>query len=60
MPSGVLGLLESGHRLLAAHGQEVLEKLRERIASFEIVEERLERHAGADEDGRAPEKSGSL
>src|SRR5262245_43682109 len=43
--------LESRNRLFTAHRRKALEKLIERIAGFEIVVQRLERHTGADEHG---------
>jgi hypothetical protein len=50
---GVFGLLGSGYRLLPAHGRKIVEKLRKRIASFEVIEQRLKRHTCADEHRRA-------
>src|SRR3972149_8302383 len=50
--------VESGDRLVAPHGWELTQELVERIAAFEIVEQRLHRHARADEDGRAAKNLG--
>ena len=44
-----LGLLEGPNREVAAHGRKVVKELIKRVPSLEIVEERLERHAGANE-----------
>src|SRR5262245_19264473 len=55
---GLLGLLESRHGLLSGHTWEVVEKLVERIAGLEVVEQGLERHPGAHENGRATQDVG--
>src|SRR5262249_13493347 len=47
-----LRLLQRGDGLFLRNRREVLEELRERLARFEIVEERLERHAGSHENRR--------
>ena len=41
--------------LFAAHGWELVQKFLETVAGFEIVKERLNRDARADEDRRAAE-----
>lgn len=47
--------LKRGDGLFAAHRRELMQKLVETIASFEIIEERLHGHARAHEHRRAAE-----
>src|SRR5439155_8837661 len=47
----LLGLLQSRHGLLAGHGREIFEELGQRLPSFEVVQQRRERHTRADEHG---------
>jgi hypothetical protein len=51
----LLRLLESGHRLLPGHGREVSQKLIEGVASFEVIEKRLEGNPCPHENGGAAE-----
>ena len=50
--------VERGDRLLAANGRDLPEEVIEGFTAFEIVEERLDRHSRADENGRSPENLG--
>src|SRR5262245_31922568 len=50
---GVLRLMKGGDRLLTTDRRKVLEEFAERIAGFEIVDQRLQRHTGAHEHGSA-------
>src|ERR1700736_2312086 len=49
----LLGLLQGRDGLLPGHGRKILEKLRQRFARFEVVQQRRERHTRADEHGGA-------
>jgi hypothetical protein len=44
--------------LVTPDGGELVQEFVECLATFEIVEQRLNRHARTDEDGRAPENLG--
>jgi hypothetical protein len=44
-----------GQSLLARHGRELIEKLVQRLAALQTVEQIPDRHASAVEDGSAPE-----
>src|SRR5207248_1101367 len=46
-----LGLLERRDRLFLGDGREVFQEFGERLSTLEIVDQRLERHTGADEHG---------
>ena len=47
--------VERRDRLVALHGWELAEKLVQGFAAFEVVEQRLDRHARTDKHRRAPE-----
>src|SRR5213594_1853466 len=47
--------VEHRDRLVASHGRELAKKLVQRLAPFEVLEQRLYRNACADEYRRAPE-----
>ncbi len=53
-----LGFLEHGDRLLASDRREVVEKIRERVPAFDVVDERLHRHTRPDEHRSATENLG--
>src|SRR5438309_7450083 len=48
----LLGLLQGRYGLLAGYGREILEELGQRLARFQVVQQRRERHARADEHRR--------
>src|SRR5438552_2029959 len=50
--------LEGGDGLVALDGWELVQEIVESLAAFEIVEQRLHRHARPDEDHRAAENFG--
>ena len=52
---GALGEFQDGDRMLTADGRELVEKLIERMASLEIVDQRLDGNAGPGENRCAPE-----
>src|SRR5215470_921409 len=49
------GEVERRDRLVAFDGRELAEELVQGFAAFQIVKQRLDRHAGADKHRRAPE-----
>jgi hypothetical protein len=49
------GQFERRNSLLTGYGRKILEKLVERVASLEIVEEILDRHAGPDKNRSSSE-----
>src|SRR5438046_310533 len=49
----VLGLFEKRDHLLARYGREALEKIIDRVASLQTVDQRLNRNASARKNGRA-------
>src|SRR5437867_1327355 len=49
----LLGLLQGRDGLLPGHGREILEKLRQRLARFEVVQQRCEGHTRAHKYRRA-------
>jgi hypothetical protein len=51
----LLRLLESSNDLISAHGRKIVEELIDRMTTFEIIQEILQRDAGADEDRDASE-----
>ena len=50
--------IECSDHLVALHGWELAKKLVQGLATFEVVEQRLNRNACADEHGRAPKDVG--
>src|SRR5947209_321549 len=48
----LLGLLQGRYGLLAGHGREILEEFGQWLAPFQVVQQRRERHARADEHRR--------
>src|SRR5216683_3120336 len=48
-----LGVLQKLDNVLARHGRETSEEFVNRLAGFQIIEQRLHRNAGPAEDGRA-------
>src|SRR6202795_4122001 len=55
---GLGGEPQCRYRLLAGDGRENVQELRERVPAGEVVKERPQRHAGADEYGGTAEDVG--
>jgi hypothetical protein len=54
----ILRKFERGDDLFAAYAGEVVQKLRQGVARFEVVQQRLDRNPRADENGRPAQDIG--
>lgn len=51
-------MFECGNRLLSRHRGEIVEEVRQGMATFDVVDQSLDRHTRSDEDGCPSEDLG--